>query len=675
MPEPINQNSLARDTTDFTRTTTSTMQHQQQQQQITSTSFQTQQQSFVSSEQLHRQDLSMQIKSGGMLLEGHSQGQQVEDYVGSLRPTTTGEMIRQPGDDSQAVYSLASSQNAYRDEEVYSQAQLKSVSKDPRQTGVFVGIIGDNNSLVESEDYKSHTVRNLVEHFSKTKPGDIPPHFLPQQQMVNSGQAPPLSYLKEQAKSKEFSFKEKQSYSASQSTTSTGKTGPLSAEENAERLKLFQRRGSLKEYLTMDTESSLQTQSSSVSTANIVDPSAILQGCKPFVSPDRPPSRISLRATTSSPIPHFRSHMVSPKPFGTHHQQPVNQHSRPKIQRPPLPMPTSKQQHQEQPVPEPAPAPGPEPVPIQPAQVQLQTQDMSQQCIDINNICTEQTSTQTMQQTSHRQEVQQYTHTNGVNGVTLSEPEEQQQRIQEELELQKRKEQEVKLLEEQQQRLEQEQLRQNQEQQKIRENQARLEEAERIANQKELEEIEKQKSPEHYFTCEVKVSSSPYPSAAFQAPATPVPAVVVPQAIQEEQQKAKSPEHYYTCDVKVSSSPYPSPLTIPPGTPFQNQSSSPGRPFSMIEATQQQQQASSTFQSSTQRHSFHQYSSTSSSASSNVVVGGQALAQPKVDDPNSPVSELTLIFALTEPTQLNIDGRFQYLFSNLFQSVFIGQQG
>merc|ERR1719384_964739 len=246
------------------------------------------------------------MKSGGFMHE-ERQGpsMQINDYVGSLRPTTTGEMIRQPAPD--AIYT-SNRESVYNEEQqLYSQATLKKTQKDHRQSGVFVGIAGDRNSFVENEEKPS--VRNLVEHFSKTKTGDIPPQFLPQQYsaMQNSGEAPPLSYLKEQA-----AIRTGKDYSAQETTTSSSINNAstkkamketLEIEDAEERLKLFQRRGSLKDYLMIELEEGKQQQQSS-DLPSILDPSAILQ------------------ATTVSPMPSYRSQYVAPKPFGASSRPP-----------------------------------------------------------------------------------------------------------------------------------------------------------------------------------------------------------------------------------------------------------------------------------------------------------------------------------------------------------------
>merc|ERR1719312_799252 len=68
-----------------------------------------------------------------------------------------------------------------------------------KDTGIFGGITGDHNSLVEDDvqfDYKKHTVRDLVGHFSKVKPkAEIPVLYLPEQKMYNGEQGPSLNYL------------------------------------------------------------------------------------------------------------------------------------------------------------------------------------------------------------------------------------------------------------------------------------------------------------------------------------------------------------------------------------------------------------------------------------------------------------------------------------------------
>merc|ERR1712008_48783 len=331
-PTPKQQPIPQRDPVDFAKTT------QQE------TSFSSQQKSFSSTttKQDHS-EISMQMKSGG-LMHDERQGptMQIDDYVGSLRPSTTGEEIRTPAPD--AIYT-SNRESVYNEEQLYSQAALRKTQA--QKQGVFGGIAGDRNSLLMENpdlDYERHSVGNLVKHFSKIKSADINPQFLPQQYsaMQNSGEAPPLSYLKEQAATRNGK-ESKETNSSSNYTASTKKVmkETLEIEDAEERLKLFQRRGSLKDYLNIGQEIEDGTSSNNHPTLpSILDPSAILQGCKPFVSTDRPPSRTSLRATTASPMPSYRSQYVAPKPFGG--GAATSTLTRPPRQ-PSLPRPTSKQ--------------------------------------------------------------------------------------------------------------------------------------------------------------------------------------------------------------------------------------------------------------------------------------------------------------------------------------------
>merc|ERR1719367_791685 len=66
-----------------------------------------------------------------------------------------------------------------------------------RDSGIFTGINGDANSLVDDEfDYKKHTVKDLAKHFALVKPKqNIPHNILPEQRMFNGDHAPQLNYL------------------------------------------------------------------------------------------------------------------------------------------------------------------------------------------------------------------------------------------------------------------------------------------------------------------------------------------------------------------------------------------------------------------------------------------------------------------------------------------------
>merc|ERR1719289_105953 len=189
------------------------------------------------------------------------------------------------------------------------QAAGSSHEKFMKDTGIFGGITGDHNSLVEDDvqfDYKKHTVRDLVGHFSKVKPkAEIPVQYLPEQKLYNGEQGPSLNYLSTKSESscstqstmvkttslakqdldaskKEYEMRKQQGTSqidsgAASSVTSAGHTQQQMASSTSEmsleqQQQLSQRRQSLKEYLLIEP--------SSLSSANagLLDPSAILRG-------------------------------------------------------------------------------------------------------------------------------------------------------------------------------------------------------------------------------------------------------------------------------------------------------------------------------------------------------------------------------------------------------------
>merc|ERR1719367_1172154 len=177
------------------------MQQQQFQQQQTSMSRTTNQTSSFSQQQnLQQSNLSMQVKSGGFMHGQQGGQQQVEDYTSSLKPTSEGELIRTQGD---LHFSQSSVQSQQMEQvQLRSTGGAKDIKDNIRQLGVFVGIAGDLNALVADGNEK-HSVQDIVKHFSKIKPGDIPQQMMPQHYLVQ--QPPSLSELQEQAKEIQFS--------------------------------------------------------------------------------------------------------------------------------------------------------------------------------------------------------------------------------------------------------------------------------------------------------------------------------------------------------------------------------------------------------------------------------------------------------------------------------------
>jgi len=237
------------------------MQQQQFQQQQTSMSRTTTETSSFSQQQsLQQTNLSMQVKSGG-IISGPQGGQPfVEDYTSSLKPTSEGEIIRTQGD---LQYSQSSMQQGQMEQvQLRSTGGAKDIKDTIRQSGIFVGIAGDLNALVADGNEK-HSVRDIVKHFSKIKPGDMPQQIMPQHYQMQH--APPsLSELQEQAKEKQFSYQRKDQVDGSSELSQ--------AEQKAaeEKMKLYERRTSLKDFLLIEGEKAQQGN-------QLIDPSNILQ--------------------------------------------------------------------------------------------------------------------------------------------------------------------------------------------------------------------------------------------------------------------------------------------------------------------------------------------------------------------------------------------------------------
>eukprot|EP00096_Caligus_rogercresseyi_P014448 TRINITY_DN696_c0_g1_i11.p1 TRINITY_DN696_c0_g1~~TRINITY_DN696_c0_g1_i11.p1 ORF type:complete len:1212 (-),score=402.42 TRINITY_DN696_c0_g1_i11:738-4373(-) len=72
-----------------------------------------------------------------------------------------------------------------------SESKARSSSKDRQRVDLFNGF---DQAAEPCMDYEKRSVRNLVDRFSKTKPGSLPSQYLPQQYSKNF--EPPLNYLK-----------------------------------------------------------------------------------------------------------------------------------------------------------------------------------------------------------------------------------------------------------------------------------------------------------------------------------------------------------------------------------------------------------------------------------------------------------------------------------------------
>lgn len=230
--------------------------------------------------------------------------------------------------------------------EVNEYASMDEVSAHHQQfmkdNGIFGGITGDHNSLVDDDvqfDYKKHSVRDLVGHFSKVKPKtDIPVQYLPEQRIFNGEQGPSLNYLSSKSESSSSnqtmtrttqskqdieasrieyeSRKQKQEQTMTQtSQSSTTQSSQKSVEMRAkselseeQKQMLSQRRQSLRDYLLMDP-------ATTHANAGIIDPSAILRG-ENITQWNQ--SNISLHTSNSaSPSSKLYINKLSgPKPYG-----------------------------------------------------------------------------------------------------------------------------------------------------------------------------------------------------------------------------------------------------------------------------------------------------------------------------------------------------------------------
>merc|ERR1719474_1734929 len=176
---------------------------------------------------------------------------------------------------------------------------MNSHEKQIKDAGIFGGITGDHNSLVEENDqmdYQKHSVKSLVGHFSKVRPKtEIPVQYLPEQRLYGGEQGPSLNYLTASSETdsqqsfvrtggavakqdidasrQEYEMrKQKQEQQTSQSSSTAAVEMRSKTETSAEqRAAVSERRQSLSQALLMDP-------AIEHANAGIIDPSAILRG-------------------------------------------------------------------------------------------------------------------------------------------------------------------------------------------------------------------------------------------------------------------------------------------------------------------------------------------------------------------------------------------------------------
>ena len=173
-------------------------------------------------------------------------------------------------------------------------------ARNVRDSGIFTGINGDSNALVDEEfDRKKHTVKDLAKHFALVKPKqNIPHNILPEQRIYNGDQGPALNYLGAsetgglvqtqtrremsqqdiEASKAAYEMKKKQQMEQQSSNTTTTTSSSSSSStvvkrtESSSRSEMkSERRMSLRDSLMLDP-------AQAHAEAGLIDPSAILRG-------------------------------------------------------------------------------------------------------------------------------------------------------------------------------------------------------------------------------------------------------------------------------------------------------------------------------------------------------------------------------------------------------------
>merc|ERR1712038_1438537 len=187
----------------------------------------------------------------------------------------------------------------YKMKEEFSSEQ--SGDRNVRDSGIFTGINGDSNALVDEEfDRKKHTVKDLAKHFALVKPKqNIPHNILPEQRIYNGDHGPALNYLGTseadgqvhslvrremsqqdvEASKAAYEMKKKQQLEQQQSSTTTTTSSSSTVvkrtetSSRSEQEAKSERRMSLRDSLMLDP-------AQAHADAGIIDPSAILRGCE-----------------------------------------------------------------------------------------------------------------------------------------------------------------------------------------------------------------------------------------------------------------------------------------------------------------------------------------------------------------------------------------------------------
>merc|ERR1712180_240570 len=174
------------------------MKQQQQQQQLArqqQEEEQRMQQTMQQQQQQATSQFSLTSSSSTTTTGGSSQQQSQECFS---QETTSSFSQSSTSLKTNEVYEATSTERAMRGYQVKGEESSSGrLSARARDSGLFGGIGGDDNTLVDNEfDYKKHSVKDLAQHFAAVKPkAQIPIGILPEQKMYNGEQGPALNYL------------------------------------------------------------------------------------------------------------------------------------------------------------------------------------------------------------------------------------------------------------------------------------------------------------------------------------------------------------------------------------------------------------------------------------------------------------------------------------------------
>merc|ERR1712181_7032 len=275
---------------------------QQYQQQLQQKQYQQQQKQ----EQQVQQFSQMAVESGTTVSEQRSFQHQQQQSQESFQSSSSFQQSSSVSKQQQEVFEATERDGAMRGYQPKGVDETGRRSAMARDSGLFGGIGGDDNSLVDNEfDYKKHSVKDLAHHFALVKPkAQLPNQILPGQQMFNGEQGPALNYLggkqdfasqqqiftkKEvsnediEASKAAYEMKKKQqmeqrqqtssssSMSSSQTQTSSSVVMREKKTEEVATEQVDRRRASISSALLMDP-------AAAHAEAGLIDPSAILRG-------------------------------------------------------------------------------------------------------------------------------------------------------------------------------------------------------------------------------------------------------------------------------------------------------------------------------------------------------------------------------------------------------------